>query len=142
MRCLHPPVLQAAEAEQARQVLYASSGSLWNLSRHPDNRDYLNKVELDIKTRVAAVDVLATRAPSSKPLPGNRLPATSASSDASPGVAAALLGQAGAGGDGSGGGAIVTGMSPLGRHGVPAISGEEVELLTQMLAVPLYTPGG
>jgi hypothetical protein len=135
--------LQAAEAEQARQVLYASSGSLWNLSRHPDNRDYLNKVELDIKTRVAAVDVLATRAHPSKPQPGTRLPAALASSDASPGAAAAaLLGQAGAAGGGSGGGAIVTGMSPLGRHGVPAISGEEVELLTQMLAVPLYTPGG
>jgi hypothetical protein len=138
----HP---QAAQADQSRQVLYASSGALWNLSRHPDNRDYLNRVELDIKTRVAAVDVLATRAPSSQPLSAHSLSVPFSSSQGSPGAASAVLaggGRHGQGGGSGGGGAMVTGMNPLGRHGVPSISAEEVELLSEMLAVPLYNPGG
>ncbi|KAF5832483.1 hypothetical protein DUNSADRAFT_11605 [Dunaliella salina] len=39
-------------------IIYCSSGCLWNLSRNPDNRDLLYRVELEVKSRQAMVDVL------------------------------------------------------------------------------------
>jgi hypothetical protein len=51
-------------AHLVHTALYCSSGALWNLSRHPGNHQQLYQLELRLKTRSAAVDVLQSAAAS------------------------------------------------------------------------------
>ncbi len=37
--------------ELVRQVVYATSGALWNLSRHPDNAFAMYRLELQVKAK-------------------------------------------------------------------------------------------
>lgn len=53
------PCLQLESLGSVEEVLYSSSGALYNLSRHPGNRQLLYRLELEVRTRGALADVAA-----------------------------------------------------------------------------------
>ncbi|GFR45497.1 hypothetical protein Agub_g6883, partial [Astrephomene gubernaculifera] len=52
------------------EVLYATSGCLYNLSRHPGNRDTLYRLHLEGATRGAVADLAAEAAENPPKIPG------------------------------------------------------------------------
>eukprot|EP00198_Chlamydomonas_reinhardtii_P011316 XP_001700653.1 predicted protein [Chlamydomonas reinhardtii] len=150
-RPLVTPGVQAAleSLGSVEEVLYSSSGALYNLSRHPGNRQLLYRLELEVRTRGALADVAADVAARPPRVPEAAEARRRANKDAS------NMGFGGGGGDGEdedeegpyGGDLAGGGASAYGGRGafVPYYMRHEVEryvsygsYLQEMLSRPLH----
>ncbi len=61
--CVYTQAQRAAEVERwMYQVLYCTSGALWNLSRHPDNHTQMYCLELEVRNGIHTIHTIRTHA--------------------------------------------------------------------------------